>query len=246
MNRTTLSVALNSLALIALALAPLAHGEVRLPHVLSDHAVLQRDRPIHIWGWATPGVRLEAHFHAQTVPAIADSLGKWSLWLEPESAGGPYTLSITGDGAEKSLNDLLVGDVWFASGQSNMEISLSGFGESAPIKDGPKEIAAANNPRIRLLVTEKKTSDIPLDENPGVWTTCTPQTAAYFSAVAYFFGREIAARENVPIGLIDSTWGGTPADSWVSMDTAGLRRPRPLRQTSRGHRRRARRGKARG
>jgi sialate O-acetylesterase len=213
--------ALASLALLALTLTPFAHGAVRLPHVLSDHAVLQRDRPIHIWGWATPGVRLAAHFHAQTVPAIADSLGKWSLWLAPEPAGGPYTLSITGDGAEKRLTDLLVGDVWFASGQSNMEISLSGFGASAPIKDGPKEIAAANNPRIRLLVTEKKTSDIPLDENPGVWTTCTPQTAAYFSAVAYFFGREIASRENVPIGLIDSTWGGTPADSWVSMDTLG-------------------------
>ncbi|MGA7351711.1 MAG: sialate O-acetylesterase, partial [Acidobacteriaceae bacterium] len=88
-----------------------ARAEVRLPHLLSDHAVLQRDRPIHIWGWATPGAQLTANFHAQTVPAQADTLGAWSLWLAPESAGGPYTLTISGDGADVTLSDLLVGDV---------------------------------------------------------------------------------------------------------------------------------------
>jgi sialate O-acetylesterase len=198
-----------------------ANAEIRLPQLLSDHAVLQRDRPIHLWGWATPGASLKAHFHNQTVAVVADPLGKFSLWLEPESAGGPYVLSIVGDGPEKQVTDLLVGDVWFASGQSNMEIPLSGFPGSAVIKDADKEIAGANNPRLRLLVVAKKGSEFPLNDITGTWTACTPQTAANFSAVAYFFGREIAARENVPVGLIDSTWGGTPADSWVSMDTLG-------------------------
>ena len=212
------------IAVLLFCLAPFsaaARADVRLPHLLSDHAVLQRDRPIHIWGWATPGAHLTAHFHAQTVPAQADPLGAWSLWLAPESAGGPYTLTISGDGADVTLSDLLVGDVWFASGQSNMEMPMRGFPGNAVLKDADKEIAAATNPKLRLLVVDKKSSDYPLSDVPNSWTICTPETAAGFSAVAYFFGREIAAKENVPVGLIDSTWGGTPADSWVSLDTLG-------------------------
>jgi sialate O-acetylesterase len=196
-------------------------AEIRLPHMLSDHAVLQRDRPIHIWGWATPGTHLTAKLHAQTVPAVADSLGAFSLWLAPESAGGPYTLTLSGDGPDLTLSDLLIGDVWFASGQSNMEMPLGGFPGSAVLKDGEKEIAAATNPNLRLLLVDRKGSSYPLNDIPDTWTLCTPDTAAQFSAVAYFYGREIAAKENVPVGLIDSTWGGTPADSWVSMDTLG-------------------------
>ena len=196
-------------------------ADVRLPHVLSDHAVLQRERPIHIWGWATPGAHLSVRFHGQTVAAEADPLGAWSAWLSPESAGGPYTLTVSGDGPTVTVSDLLVGDVWFASGQSNMEIPLDGFPGSAVIKDAAREIATATNPRLRLLLVKDKSSDIPLDDQPSGWTLCTPETAAHFSAVAYFFGREIAARENVPVGLIDSAWGGTPADSWVSLNTLG-------------------------
>ena len=196
-------------------------SEVRLPHVISDHAVLQRGAPIHLWGWAAPGAHLKAHFHDQTVPGEVNSFGTWSLYLAPESAGGPYTLTITGDGTETKVDDLLVGDVWFASGQSNMEFPLNGFVGSATLKNGPQEIAAATNPKLRLLLVGQKVSDFPLGDSTGSWTTCTPETAATFSAVAYFFGREIAAKEDVPIGLIDSAWGGTPADSWVSMDTLG-------------------------
>jgi sialate O-acetylesterase len=211
-------------ALLVVCLLPLsttARADVRLPHLLSDHAVLQRDRPIHIWGWATPGAHLTVRFHAQTVAAQADTLGAWSVWLAPESAGGPYTLSITGDGPDVTLSDLLVGDVWFASGQSNMEMPMRGFPGNAVLRDADKEIAAATNPKLRLLVVDEKGSDYPLNDVPNTWTLCTPETAAGFSAVAYFFGREIAAHENVPVGLIDSTWGGTPADSWISMDTLG-------------------------
>ena len=207
---------------LLLMFAPLAHAEVVLPHALGDHAVLQRGRPIHIWGTATPGAHLTAHFHQQTVAAVADNIGSFSLYLAPETAGGPYLLTLSGDGPDKTLSDLLVGDVWFASGQSNMEMPLNGFPPGAVIKDAAKEIAAATNPRLRLLLVDRKGSPYPLgDITGGSWTTCTPETAARFSAVAYFYGREIAAKENVPIGLIDSSWGGTPADSWVSLDTLG-------------------------
>lgn len=196
-------------------------AEVRLPHVISDHAVLQRNRPIHIWGWSTANAHLTAHFHEQTMAAVANALGEWSLWLKPETAGGPYTLTVSGDGPEVTVADLLVGDVWIASGQSNMEFPLQGFPGSAVLKNGPQEIAAATNEKLRLLLVEHKASDLPQNDVPDTWTICTPETARKFSAVAYFFGREIAAKENVPVGLIDSTWGGTPADSWVSMDTLG-------------------------
>ena len=211
----------NVLRLCVLMLPLSAGAEIRLPRLLSDHAVLQRERPIHLWGWATPGASIKAQFHGQTAFAEADELGKWSMALSPEAAGGPYVLTLEGDGATKTVSDLLVGDVWLASGQSNMEMPLAGFPPTAVIKDSAKEIAAANNPRLRLMLVEHKTSDYPLNDVSATWTTCTPETAKSFSAVAYFFGREIAAKENVPIGLIDSTWGGTPADSWVSFDTLG-------------------------
>ena len=215
------SIRMAVLVVSCLLPASFLSAEVRLPHLFSDHAVLQRERPIHIWGWATPGAHLSARFHEQTVAAIADSLGAFSLWLNPEPAGGPYTLTISGDGPSLTLSDILVGDVWFASGQSNMEMPLRGFPGQAVVKDAEKEIAAATNPKLRLLLVDKKSSDFPLADEPDTWTLCTPETAAGFSAVAYFFGREIAAKENVPVGLIDSTWGGTPADSWVSLDTLG-------------------------
>ncbi len=178
---------------------PSLRAEVRLPHVLSDHAVLQRNRPIHIWGWATPGAHLQVRFHAQTVPAIADRLGEWSLWLAPESAGGPYTLTVSGDGPAVTLSDLLVGDVWFASGQSNMEMPLQGFPGSAVMKDADKEIAAANHPKLRLLLVDQKSSDYPAERRAGLpGPSARPATAADFSAVAYFFGREICRQRERP------------------------------------------------
>jgi sialate O-acetylesterase len=201
-----------------------SRAEVRLPNVFSSHAVLQRNRPIHIWGWASPGETVTVRFHDQSRTATADDLGKWSLWLAPESAGGPYSLMAQGSagpGAPVTLTDILVGDVWLASGQSNMEMPLDGFPGSAVVKNSAQEIAKANLPEVRLLRIEKKSSFYPQTGISATWTECTPQTAAEFSAVAYFFGKEINQREHVPVGLIDSTWGGTPVESWISMDTLG-------------------------
>lgn len=204
-------------ALTAMLLSGSAMAEVRLPHVLSSHAVLQRNSPIHIWGWSNPDETITVRFHDQTRSTTATDLGTWSLWLAPEQAGGPFSLTVQGS-STVTLSDILVGDVWLASGQSNMEIPLNGFPGNAVIKNAQQEIANANLPTVRLLRVEKKSSYYPLDDISATWTDCTPQTAADFSAVAYFFGREINSREHVPIGLIDSTWGGTPVESWISLD----------------------------
>jgi sialate O-acetylesterase len=210
-SRTAIGV---SLALSALG----AFAEARLPHVLSSHMVMQRNHPIHFWGWAKPGEPVAIDFHGVKASVNADGLGHWSIYLPPEPAGGPYALTVSASNTI-NLTDILVGDVWFASGQSNMELPLLGFPGSASLENGPAEIANATHPEIRLLHIKAKSSYYPLDDIDQNWTLCTPETAASFSAVAYFFGREIAEKEHVPVGLIDSTWGGTVAESWVSLDT---------------------------
>jgi sialate O-acetylesterase len=209
-----------------------AKSEVTLPNMLSSHMVLQRNQPIHLWGWADPGEQVTAALHDATATAKADRLGHWSLYLPPEKAGGPYQLTISA--ANKIvLDDVLIGDVWFASGQSNMEFPLLGFPNSAVMQNGAEEIRNANQPTLRLLHIRTKASPYPLEDvNTGnnasptmqstqdnSWTQCTPETAATFSAVAYLFGREISSKEHVPIGLIDSTWGGTPAEAWISLQS---------------------------
>lgn len=196
-----------------------ARSEIKVPHMLSDHAVLQRDRPIHVWGWADPGESIQVSFHEQKMRLDVDELGRFSGWLNPEKAGGPYVLTFKSStrGETLTVQDLLVGDVWFASGQSNMEMPLRGFGTDAVVKDSAREIAAAEHHAIRLLRFEHRASDSPADDVEAVWNLCDPKTAADFSAVAYFFGREISEEEHVAVGLIDATWGGTPVDSWMSL-----------------------------
>jgi sialate O-acetylesterase len=199
-----------------------ASAEVKLPNILSSHAVLQRDQPIRIWGWAQPGEFVTVRFHGQTRSVSVDHLGKWSLYLVPEQAGGPYVLSVQGSsGYEIVLSDILVGDVWLASGQSNMQMPLKGYSSDTVVKNGQEEIAEAKLPRVRLLQVERRASYYPLDNITAKWSECSSQTAAEFSATAYFFGRELNARENVPIGLIDASRYGTPIHTWISMDRIG-------------------------
>ena len=179
--------------------------------------VLQREKPIHIWGWSAPGEKVSVAFHGNSRDAVGNSLGYWSVFLPPEAAGGPYQLTVTSSN-RIVLDDVLSGDVWFASGQSNMEMPLKGFA-GAPLKDSTEEIARAGHPQIRLLHVPHKAADFPLRETAASWTVCSPETAANFSALAYFFGRELAVREHAPIGLIDATWGGTVAEAWLSLQT---------------------------
>lgn len=213
-----------TLAAVFPVLLQQGHAELRLPNTISDHAVLQRESPIHIWGWAGPNEPITVSLHDQKKTAKANNYGEWGLWLDPEAAGGPYTLTVASVASASqplTREDILVGDVWVASGQSNMEMPLRGFPGSAVLKDAAKEIASANQPKMRLLRLEKAFSDVPQEDIAATWTACTPETATEFSAVAYLFGREIQQKQNVPVGLIDTTWGGTPISSWVSLDALG-------------------------
>lgn len=207
-----------SLLLLLASSVSLAHAEVRLPKILSSHMVLQRDRPIHVWGWAEPGENVSVQIQGATQSATANQLGEWTLYLPPLPAGGPFTLTVKSSN-NIVLNDILMGDVWFASGQSNMEMPLRGFPGNAVLKNGDEEIKNALQPQMRLLLVRHAASPFPLhDFDETAWTVCSPESARNFSAVAYFFGRDIQNRLHVPIGLIDSTWGGTPVEAWMSMN----------------------------
>jgi sialate O-acetylesterase len=204
----SISVLLGLLALAA-ALAPHAHADVRVPAIVGDHMVLQRDAKVRLWGWADAGEALRVRIAGQTLATTADAAGRWQVQLAPMPAGGPHTLEISGKNTLR-FADILVGEVWVASGQSNMEFPVS------RAADAVAETAAARFPRMRLFTVAKATSPTPLDNMRGEWTECSPETVGDFSAVAYFFGRELNRALDVPVGLIHSSWGGTPAEAWTS------------------------------
>jgi sialate O-acetylesterase len=202
--------------------ASAAGADIRLPRLIGDNMVLQRDSPLKLWGWADPGERIQIRFRDQVRRATADASGAWSVTLAAVSAGGPYQMRLIGKHT-LTLRNLLVGDVWLASGQSNMEFPLRRKGGFGGVSNAEREISGAYFPRMRLLLVNKETAFSPKsDVNSQGWQTVTPATAASFSAVAYLFGRELQQRYRVPIGLIESSWGGTPAESWTS--DIGLRR----------------------
>jgi sialate O-acetylesterase len=199
--------------LCALSLSSFA--DVTLPVLLADHMVVQRGLPVHVWGMAAPHEAVSVAFRGETKAGTADDDGRWSIYLSPGEAGGPFQLTIKATNTVV-LNDILVGDVWVASGQSNMEFPMTG------LLNAQTEIAAAQYPKIRLFLVKHKPAAYPLEnvESKG-WAACTPETAADSSAVAYFFARNLQQKLGVPIGLIESSWGGTAAESWTSLHTLG-------------------------
>lgn len=195
-----------------------AHAEVRLPAVFADHMVVQRDVPVHVWGHASPNEAVAVIFRGETGHAAADDLGRWSLYLHPGEAGGPFELQVQGTN-KIAIQDVMVGDVWIASGQSNMEFPMEGW-EHGGVNNTKEEIAAANFPAIRLLDIQVASSDFPADDvvvrHP--WSQCSPASVRAFSAVGYFFARDVQQQEHIPIGVISASWGGTPAEAWTSLD----------------------------
>jgi sialate O-acetylesterase len=205
------------LLLIALLPGMNAGAQVMLPSILTSHMVVQRDLPVHVWGMATPGEGVSVSFRGETRATTAGRLGRWSVYLKPGAAGGPFQLVVkgaTGAGVDPgqtiTLDDVLVGDVWIASGQSNMEF------EMRKAATAEQDLPHADNAQIRLMTVEHKAAEYPLDDvvTKG-WTVSTPETAKDFSAVGWYFAREIEQREHVPVGVIDSTWGGTVAEAWT-------------------------------
>ena len=183
-------------------------AKASLPNIFGDHMVLQRDHENPIWGTARPGELVSVSISEQNHKTVADHEGKWRLYLEPLSAGGPHILKIQ---AENTLifEDVLVGEVWFCSGQSNMEWSVNNINHSEV------ELATSTNSQIRLITIAKNGTQIPQDNIEGKWTAATPKTVNNFSAVGFLFGKRLQSALNVPIGLIDNSWGGSAAEAWV-------------------------------
>ncbi len=185
-----------------------ANADVTLPRVFGSHMVLQRDAELPVWGWADKGEQITVSIGDASATATADDRGRWAVALPAMPAGGPHSLKVTGKNAIE-LTDVLVGEVWVCSGQSNMEWSVS------RANNPQEEIAAANWPQVRLFHIPKVPAGTPQTDVNADWKVCSPETIPNFTAVGYFFGRELHRELDVPVGLIESAWGGTRIEPWT-------------------------------
>lgn len=185
-----------------------AQADVAVSGLFSDHMVLQRDIRLPVWGTASAGEQVAVTLGNRQASTVADAAGQWQVRLESLPAGGPLEMTIKGNNT-LVIKDVLVGEVWVCSGQSNMAFTVS------KADNGPQEVAKADQPRIRLLAVPRKPAEQVQTTIDAKWQVCSPETVGTFSAVGYFFGRELERKLNVPIGLIDSSWGGTPAEVWT-------------------------------
>lgn len=210
-----------SIAILVLVAAVILPGRnyassaapLRLPSIFSDHMVLQRDMPVPVWGWAEPGETVEVTAGGVTVSTKADESGRWMVKLGAmEASDAVITVTVSTSSKTITFKDVLVGDVWLCSGQSNMALPLSNAGNAK------EELARADRPALRLFKVKIQTSDKPQEDCTGQWQVSSAQSAGGFSAVGYFFGKEIAESQKVPVGMIDSSLGATPGQAWVSAD----------------------------
>lgn len=188
-----------------------AFADVRLPNVFSDHMVLQRDKPIKVWGWAAPGEKVRVVLAGKSADATASAAGEWNVALPALPAGGPHELTVSGKNALK-VTDILVGEVWLCSGQSNMEFELK------HALNAQQEIKDADYPKLRLLWVPRTPAGLPLNDIKARWFVCSPNnpTVGDFSAVGYFFGRDIFKALNVPVGIIAASQGATQVEVWTA------------------------------
>jgi sialate O-acetylesterase len=208
----------NILLLIACLLLPAALVAAVKPNALfSDNAVLQRDREIPVWGDANDGEKIIVELNGQKASTVARG-GRWSVKLPALPAGGPFDLVISGENT-LTIKNILIGEVWLCSGQSNMERQLGLRPPQLPIVDWEQDAAAADYPQMRLIQVQNKISTQPQDDFSGQWKICTPDSVKIFSAVAFYFARAVQKELNVPVGLIVSAWGGTKIEPWLSRET---------------------------
>jgi len=201
-------IALISSLMLAIEISAPALADVKLPSVFSDHMVLQRDCTVPIWGWADAGEKVTVSLGDKTVDTVADADGKWRVKLPSMAAGGPLDMHVKGKN-ERVIKDVYVGEVWVCSGQSNMGFLVDRAENAA------EAIAEAKYPKIRMFTVERKPADKPQDDCTGMWEVCSPETVGHFSAVGYFFGRDLYEKLEVPIGLIFTAWGGTKCEAWT-------------------------------
>lgn len=200
-----------AVAALVLGFAPgvaTLRAEPRLPALFGDGMVLQRDVAIPVWGWAKPGERVTVELAGSHASAVADVSGEWSLRLPALPAGGPHTLVVAGEG-RRVVSDVMVGEVWFASGQSNMEWTLKDSDDAAA------EIAAADHPRARVFRVQRAVADEPRADFEGKWSVATPRSAGWMSAVAYHFARSLSAELGVPVGVINASRGSAQIIAFI-------------------------------
>ncbi|CAZ97658.1 sialate O-acetylesterase [Zobellia galactanivorans] len=212
------SIVKKLLFLILLCVAPVAKAEIKLPALFGDHMVLQQQSNTSIWGSASPGhlVEIKTSWDDKTYKTHADLRGDWRLKIRTPAAGGPYSITIS-DERTLTLSDVLIGEVWLCSGQSNMFMTLKG-NINQPVLGSNKAIATSTNPSLRFFTVERNASLKRLEDFNGEWQNSTPGTAANFSATAYYFGKMLQEVLQVPVGLISSSWGGTAIEPWISED----------------------------
>jgi sialate O-acetylesterase len=199
------------IGLLVIGLLLAASAEVQLPAVLGDHMVVQQGKPVAVWGWAGKCEPVTVRFNGQEKKVTAGIDGKWRVVFDPLEAGGaPLELVVRGaKSPEVVVKDILVGEVWLCSGQSNMEMAMGWLPNPVP------EILRADHPAMRLFLVPKHTAARPRDDVDATWKPCTPDSVWSFSAVAYYFGLELHKRLGVPVGLIESAWGGTDIEPWT-------------------------------
>jgi sialate O-acetylesterase len=209
------------LLLLALLVSGCQNGpsNLQLPSLIGDNMVLQQKTDARIWGKANPGQKVSiTPGWSNAVTAITGKDGKWLAVIATPEAGGPYIINIAGSDTAITINNVLIGEVWFCSGQSNMEMPMAGWPPVDTIMHSVKTIGSASLPEIRLFNVQRKVSGVPLDECTGTWQVCSPESVKPFSATAFFFGRKLNNELKVPVGLIESAWGGTPSEAWTSGD----------------------------
>lgn len=195
------------LASILFATLALVRADVKLPALFTDHMVLQREKPIAVWGWAADGEKVTVSLNGQSAQTEGKN-GKWLVHLPKMKAGGPHKLEVRGQNT-LAVEDVLIGEIWVCSGQSNMEWPMRASFEPQ------KDIASAKNDKIRLFTVPKLKAAEPVDDIKSSWVLCDSNTVPGFSAVAYYFGRELQESIDVPVGLIHTSWGGSPAEVWI-------------------------------
>ncbi len=200
-------------ACLALALVPQARADVKMPSVFGSHMVLQRDQPDKVYGTADPGEEVSVSIAGQSKTTKANDQGRWSVTLDPlKTSTEPLSMTVKGKNT-LTFDDILVGEVWLCSGQSNMGFNLGSA------YDADLEALTAKFPNMRLISVPQVGTQEPQDDFNGHWEPCTPESARSFSAVGFFFGRQLyQTLDNVPVGLIDDAWGGSAAEAWVRRD----------------------------
>lgn len=195
-----------------------ANAEVKLPAFFSDGMVMQQQTRANLWGTATPNasVKITTSWDKQTYKITADAKGAWKLALSTPSAGGPYTITFD-DGKLTEIRDILMGELWLCSGQSNMEMPMKGF-KNQPVENSNTDVMNSRNPQLRLFTVKRASSFTPKTDVVGTWQEAVPATVREFSATAYYFGRMIQQQLNIPVGLIVASWGGSACEAWMHPD----------------------------